>query len=185
MQKSATKWGWALNRPLTKAGGGVKINSLELSFSGITTMVERIVRFGMDPATRKFNKVERVPTNLSIEERMDLARETMRAAFEHVSSRVVLGLQSQQDVAAIPAVVMAGGVAANSFLRHILAKTLCAHGYPHVELHFPPPKFCTDNAAMIGWAGLEMFEAGHINPFSIRAIRKWPLDKLLDPPSDG
>ncbi|KAB2108094.1 hypothetical protein AG0111_0g3915 [Alternaria gaisen] len=185
MRKSATKWGWALNRPLTKAGGGVKINSLELSFSGITTMVERIVRFGMDQATRKFNKVERAAVNVSIEERKDLARETMRAAFEHVASRVVLGLQSQRDVVHAPAVVMAGGVAANLFLRHILAKTLCAHGFPDVELHFPPPKFCTDNAAMIGWAGLEMFEAGYLTPLSIRAIRKWPLDKLLDPPSDG
>ncbi|KAI4620520.1 uncharacterized protein J4E87_007208 [Alternaria ethzedia] len=185
MQKSATKWGWALNRPLTKSGGGVKINSLELSFSGITTMVERIVRFGMDPVTRKFNKVERTAADFSLEERMDLARETMRAAFEHVASRVVLGLQTQQDTLAVPTVVMAGGVAANSFLRHILAKTLCAHGYPDVELHFPPPKFCTDNAAMIGWAGLEMYEAGHVSPLSIRAIRKWPLDKLLDPPADG
>jgi N6-L-threonylcarbamoyladenine synthase len=119
MQKSATKWGWALNRPLTKSGGGVKINSLELSFSGITTMVERIVRFGMDPITRKFNKVERMTMDVSIEERMDLARETMRAAFEHVASRVVLGLQPQQDITAVPAVVMAGGVAANSFLRHM------------------------------------------------------------------
>ena len=66
-----------------------------------------------------------------------------------------------------------------------LAKTLCARGYPDVELHFPPPKFCTDNAAMIGWAGLEMYEAGHVTPLSIRAIRKWPLDQLLDPPADG
>lgn len=30
-----------------------------------------------------------------------------------------------------------------------------------------------------------MFEAGHVDPFSIRAVRKWPLDKLLDPPEDG
>lgn len=119
MQKSATKWGWALNRPLTKSGGGVKINSLELSFSGITTMVERIVRFGIDPITRKFNKVERTAAGVSLEERMDLARETMRAAFEHVASRVVLGLQTQEDTLAVPAVVMAGGVAANSFLRHM------------------------------------------------------------------
>jgi N6-L-threonylcarbamoyladenine synthase len=119
MQKSATKWGWALNRPLTKSGGGVKINSLEMSFSGITTMVERIVRFGMDPVTRKLNKFERAATDISLEERIDLARETMRAAFEHLASRVILGLQSQQDVAAVPAVVMAGGVAANSLLRHM------------------------------------------------------------------
>jgi N6-L-threonylcarbamoyladenine synthase len=38
---------------------------------------------------------------------------------------------------------------------------------------------------MIGWTGLEMFEAGHIDLLSIRAIRKWPLDILLDPPADG
>jgi N6-L-threonylcarbamoyladenine synthase len=82
-------------------------------------MVERIVRFGMDPATRKFNKAERASVDVSIEERKDLARETMRAAFEHVASRVVLGLQSQQDVVHAPAVVMAGGVAANLFLRHM------------------------------------------------------------------
>ncbi|KNG47319.1 glycoprotease family protein [Stemphylium lycopersici] len=186
MRKSITKWGWALNKPLTKAGGGIKINSLEMSFSGITTMVERIVRYGMDPVTKKFNKAERTAADISVEERMDLARETMRAAFEHVASRVVLGLQSRHDVTpAKPAVVMAGGVAANSLLRHILAETLCAHGFPDVKLYFPPPKFCTDNAAMIGWTGLEMFEAGHTDPLDIRAIRKWPLDQLLDPPADG
>ncbi|KAH7563135.1 glycoprotease family-domain-containing protein [Bipolaris maydis] len=186
IRRNTTKWGWALNKPLTKSGGGVKINSLEMSFSGITTMVERIVRYGMDPTARKFNKVERSAPEVEIEERMDLARETMRAAFEHLASRVVLGLESQRNfTTSKPAVVMSGGVAANSLLRHILACTLCAHGFPDVELYFPPPKFCTDNAAMIGWAGLEMFEAGYIDPLSIRAIRKWPLDKLLDPPEDG
>lgn len=119
MRRSVTKWGWALNRPLTRAGGGTKINSLEMSFSGITTMVERIVKYGMDPTTKKFNKIERTAI-MSIEEQKDLARETMRAAFEHIASRVVLGLQSLHDVTtAKPAVVMAGGVAANSFLRHM------------------------------------------------------------------
>lgn len=186
IRRNATKWGWALNKPLTKAGGGIKINSLEMSFSGITTMVERIVRFGMDPATRKFNKVERASADIETEERRDLARETMRVTFEHVASRVVLGLQSQHEAMTVkPAVVLAGGVAANSLFRHILASTLCAHGFSDAQLYFPPPKYCTDNAAMIGWAGLEMFEAGHVDPFSIRAVRKWPLDKLLDPPEDG
>lgn len=118
--KSATAWGWALSRPLTKSGGGTKINSLEMSFSGITTMVERIVRYGMDPITKKLNKVERVAADISLEERKDLARETMRAAFEHVASRVVLGLKSQQELMeAKSAVVLAGGVAANSFFRYM------------------------------------------------------------------
>lgn len=120
IRRNATKWGWALNKPLTKAGGGIKINSLEMSFSGITTMVERIVRFGMDPATRKFNKVERASADIETEERRDLARETMRVTFEHVASRVVLGLQSQHEAMTVkPAVVLAGGVAANSLFRHM------------------------------------------------------------------
>ncbi|CAO2657543.1 Nn.00g036690.m01.CDS01 [Neocucurbitaria sp. VM-36] len=186
MQRSATKWGWGFIQPLTKAGGGTKINSLEMSFSGLMTAVERVVRYGMNPTTKKLNKTERAAADISAEERKDIAREAMRAAFEHVASRVVLGLQSLHSTSTTQsAVVLAGGVAANSFLRHILASTLCAHGYSDVQLHFPPPKFCTDNAAMIAWAGLEMFEAGHTDPLTIRAIRKWPLDRLLDPPNDG
>ncbi|KAF2856716.1 hypothetical protein T440DRAFT_512723 [Plenodomus tracheiphilus IPT5] len=185
-QKNATQWGWAINQPLIKSGGGNKIKSLEMSFSGLMTAVERIVRFGMDPATRKLNKTERAAVDIALQERRDIARDTMRAAFEHVASRVVLGLQSLRDYSGNnPAVVMAGGVAANSFLRHILASTLCANGFSNVELHFPPPYLCTDNAAMIGWAGIEMFEAGHTSPLSIRAIRKWPLDQLLDPTEAG
>jgi N6-L-threonylcarbamoyladenine synthase len=120
MRRSPAQWGWALNRPLTTSGGGVKINSLEMSFSGITTMVERIVRFSMDPTTRKLNKIERAAADVSVEERKDLAKETMRVAFEHIASRVILALQSlQNDTTATPAVVMAGGVASNSFLRHM------------------------------------------------------------------
>lgn len=66
-----------------------------------------------------------------------------------------------------------------------LASTLVSHGYPDIALHFPPPKFCTDNAAMIGWTGIEMYEQGHIDPLSIRAVRKWPLNKLSNPEEDG
>ncbi len=184
-RKSATKWGWGFNQPLTKSGGGNKINSFEMSFSGLLTAVVRVAQYGMDPATRKLNKTERTADDLSAEERKDMAREVMRAAFEHVTSRVLLGLQSLAQISTTqPAVVLAGGVAANSFLRHVLASTLHAHGYDDVELHFPAPEFCTDNAAMIGWAGLEMFEAVYTDQLSVRAIRKWPLDRLLNPPND-
>lgn len=138
MRRSTTKWGWALNKPLTRSGGGTKINSLEMSFSGITTMVERIVRHGMDPVTKKFIKSERAAADIDIEERRDLARETMRATFEHVASRVVLGLQSQQDISAPkPAVVLAGGVAANSLLRHMYVYPkicTCSHSRLVVEM---------------------------------------------------
>lgn len=66
-----------------------------------------------------------------------------------------------------------------------LANALVTRGHGDTQLYFPPPEFCTDNAAMIGWAGLEMFEAGYTDPLSIRAIRKWPLDRILDAPKDN
>ncbi|KAF1838839.1 glycoprotease pgp1 mitochondrial precursor [Decorospora gaudefroyi] len=120
IRRNTTKWGWALNLPFTTSSGGIKISSLEMSFSGTTTMVERIVRYGIDQTTGKLNKVERLAADVSMEERKDLARETMRVAFEHVASRVVLGLQSLHHVpTAKPAIVVAGGVAANSLLRYM------------------------------------------------------------------
>jgi N6-L-threonylcarbamoyladenine synthase len=185
LEKAITKWGWALNQPLVTAHGGLKVNDIELSFSGLLTAAERIVRYQTDPVTKKRTKIERKLNEISFEEKRDIARETMRVAFEHVAYRVVLSLQSLAEDSAPRSVVLAGGVAANSFFRHILASTLCARGYPDIKLYFPPPSYCTDNAAMIAWTGLEMYEAGHTDPLSIRAIRKWPLNQLLDPVVDG
>jgi N6-L-threonylcarbamoyladenine synthase len=185
IKNSLTKWGWSLNQPLITSHGGTKVNNVELSFSGLLTSVERVIRYKTDPITRKRTKDERTTNEISLEETRHIARETMRAAFEHVAYRVILSLQSMPKDSAPRSVVLAGGVAANSFLRHILASTLCARGYPNIKLYFPPPSYCTDNAAMIAWTGLEMFEAGHTDPLSIRAIRKWPLDQLLNPIVDG
>ncbi|XPS94317.1 N(6)-L-threonylcarbamoyladenine synthase [Ascochyta lentis] len=185
MERSKTKWGWAINQPLTKTGGGNKINTMGMSFSGLMTAVERLVRYPTDPETGKLSKQARSADKVSLDERRDMALGVMRAAFEHIASRVVLALQNTTSTPITPAVVVAGGVASNAFLRHVLASTLCAHGFPDVVLYFPPPKYCTDNAAMIAWTGLEMYEAGHVDALSIRAIRKWPLDQLLTPVNDG
>jgi N6-L-threonylcarbamoyladenine synthase len=119
-RKNITKWGWGFNQPLTKSNGGTKINSIELSFSGLLTAVERTIRFRMDTSTMKLMKLERKIDDISLEEKRDIAREAMRAAFEHVTHRVVLCLQSvRKEPASLPGLVIAGGVAANSFLRHM------------------------------------------------------------------
>jgi N6-L-threonylcarbamoyladenine synthase len=188
LRQNLTTWGWSFNQPLAKAGGGTKNKSLEMSFSGLMTAVERAVRFTRDPTTGKLSKLERPPEGITLEERKDMAREAMRAAFEHVASRVVLGLQQltseNPGTAQVATVVVSGGVAANSYLRYILASMLVAHGYPDVRIVFPPVSLCTDNAAMIAWAGIEMYQAGYTDPRSIRGIRKWPLDQLLSPPQE-
>ncbi|KAH7126748.1 glycoprotease family-domain-containing protein [Dendryphion nanum] len=181
VKRNTTKWGWAFQQPLSKAAGGTKRKSMEMSFSGLLTAIERAVRFKTDLVTGKLTKLNREHEDISTEERRDMAREAMRAAFEHIANRVVLGLQYNES---LTTVVMAGGVAANTYLRFILASTLCSAGYSHVSLVFPPPSLCTDNAAMIAWAGCEMYDAGYNSSRAIRALRKWPLDKIVNPPND-
>ncbi|MBM3560375.1 MAG: tRNA (adenosine(37)-N6)-threonylcarbamoyltransferase complex transferase subunit TsaD [Alphaproteobacteria bacterium] len=73
-----------------------------------------------------------------------------------------------------PALVVAGGVAANRALRTRLA-TLCEA--KDARLVAPPPALCTDNAAMIAWAGIEMLRAGRASGMDARARPRWPLDE--------
>ena len=69
--------------------------------------------------------------------------------------------------------VVAGGVAANAALRTALAKTAGAHGF---AMTAPPPWLCTDNAAMIAWAGIERFRVGLADGLDAPARARWPLD---------
>lgn len=78
--------------------------------------------------------------------------------------------------ASTPTLVVSGGVASNRFLRHILQRYLAAHNWEHVQLVFPPPEFCTDNAAMIAWAGLEMHLAGWHSTLDIEPLPNWSLE---------
>jgi N6-L-threonylcarbamoyladenine synthase len=79
------------------------------------------------------------------------------------------------------ALVVAGGVAANQAIRTALAGLAAGHGLPFVA---PPLWLCTDNAAMIGWAGAERFAAGLIDGMDVAARARWPLDPDA-PPARG
>lgn len=69
--------------------------------------------------------------------------------------------------------VVAGGVAANGAIRAALEALAARHGMAFVA---PPLWLCTDNAAMIGWAGAERFALGLTDPLDIAARPRWPLD---------
>ncbi|MGH6975523.1 MAG: tRNA (adenosine(37)-N6)-threonylcarbamoyltransferase complex transferase subunit TsaD [Stellaceae bacterium] len=71
------------------------------------------------------------------------------------------------------ALVAAGGVAANAALRPRLAKLAAEWNLRFVA---PPPALCTDNAAMIGWAGIERLKLGLADPLDFAPRPRWPLD---------
>ncbi|TXC73476.1 tRNA (adenosine(37)-N6)-threonylcarbamoyltransferase complex transferase subunit TsaD [Sphingorhabdus soli] len=75
------------------------------------------------------------------------------------------------------ALVMAGGVAANAIIRTALQRLSADHGLAFVA---PPLWLCTDNGAMIAWAGGERFAAGLTDPLDIAARPRWPLDTAAD-----
>ena len=69
--------------------------------------------------------------------------------------------------------VVAGGVAANQAIGSALAKLAADEGF---VTRIPPPRLCTDNAAMIAWGGVEKLAAGAAgDPLSVSPRARWPL----------
>jgi N6-L-threonylcarbamoyladenine synthase len=71
-----------------------------------------------------------------------------------------------------PLLVVAGGVASNAVLRQALTEEAAANGF---EFRAPPGALCTDNAAMIAWAGACRLAAGHSDALDVAARPRWPL----------
>ncbi len=103
----------------------------------------------------------------------DIAAGFQQAAIECVIDRTRRALAAAGPVSAL---VVAGGVAANQAIRGALQALAGEHGLRFVA---PPLALCTDNAAMIAWAGMERMEqAGWTlcDPLDFAARPRWPLD---------
>jgi N6-L-threonylcarbamoyladenine synthase len=110
----------------------------------------------------------------------DLCAAFQAAAADVVADRVAVALERfRADKPGIPPVlVVAGGVAANGAIR---ARLLEAAGKLGARVVVPPVKLCTDNGAMIAWAGLERLALGLVDPLDAPARARWPLDTTSAP----
>ncbi len=109
----------------------------------------------------------------------DIAASFQQAAIDCVIDRTRRALDQAGPITAL---VVAGGVAANAALRAALAMLADRSGLPLVA---PPPALCTDNAAMIGWVGVERFALGRFDPLDVAARPRWPLDDAAPPVRGG
>jgi N6-L-threonylcarbamoyladenine synthase len=145
---------FALPRPMKGRPG------CDFSFSGLKNAARLLI--------------ESLPQPLSERDSADLAAGVQAAIAESIADR--LGRAARAFRADWPDgrhLVVAGGVAANTHLRAVLAQVATANG---LDLVAPPVRLCTDNAAMIAWAGVERLRLGLIDDLDFAPRPRWPLD---------
>jgi len=103
----------------------------------------------------------------------DIAASFQQAVVDCLVDRTRLALERSDA----PALVVAGGVAANQAIRTALAELANQQG---CGFSVPPAWLCTDNAAMIAWAGAERFAAGLVDDLDAPARARWPLDATAE-----
>ncbi|WP_294395156.1 tRNA (adenosine(37)-N6)-threonylcarbamoyltransferase complex transferase subunit TsaD [uncultured Sphingomonas sp.] len=142
-------WAVPLPRPLVKSG------EPHFSFAGLKGAVLRARDAGTWSAE-------------------DIAASFQQAVVDCLIDRTRLAIRAAQGATAL---VVAGGVAANTAARGALQTLAAAHDLPFIA---PPLWLCTDNAAMIAWAGAERFAAGLTDPLDVAARARWPLDPTAE-----
>jgi N6-L-threonylcarbamoyladenine synthase len=146
---------FSLPRPLFGRPG------CDLSFSGLKTAVRQIVH---DKGI------------LTPDERADLAAAVEAAICDALCDRTANAVRwFRCNYPEGKSLVAAGGVAANRRLRRQLSALAAAAG---LEFVAPPPLLCTDNAAMIAWAGLERLRLGLVDGLDAAPRPRWPLDAV-------
>lgn len=128
---------------------------LDFSFSGLKTSVLH--------ALRGVNGTEH--------ERADIARGFEEAVVETLTLKCQRALEATR----LRTLVVAGGVGANLRLRRALRAMATRRGW---RVHYPRAELCTDNGAMIAFAGLQRLRAGQADPLAFGATPRWPMETL-------
>ncbi|KAF5102269.1 hypothetical protein D0Z00_000452 [Geotrichum galactomycetum] len=163
------------------------------SFAGFITALRTAVANNFPMAA--------APAELELAPRRALAERLQTAIFKHLVSKTALALRAYFDAHPQPPgtpvdIVCAGGVASNLTLRTMLEQelrnppaprkkkettsTTSTDSPPEFRFHYPAPKWCTDNALMIGWAGIELWETARLHTdLTALPTAKWPIEEVL------
>ena len=134
----------------------------DFSFSGLKTAVRHAAE-GLPPGA------------LVAQDVADLAASFQAAVTDALADRSAGAMAAFKGAGGGQAFVVAGGVAANRAVRARLEALAADRGFRFVA---PPPALCTDNAAMIAWAGIERLALGLTDPFDFAPRPRWPLEEL-------
>ncbi|QYK00701.1 tRNA (adenosine(37)-N6)-threonylcarbamoyltransferase complex transferase subunit TsaD [Shewanella psychrotolerans] len=136
-------------RPMTDRPG------LDFSFSGLKTFAANTIASEPDD--------EQTRANIA------------RAFEEAVVDTLAIKCKRALKQTGYNRLVIAGGVSANSRLRESLAEMMQGLGG---RVYYPRGEFCTDNGAMIAYAGMQRLKAGQIEDLAVKGMPRWPLDSL-------
>lgn len=137
-------------RPMTDRPG------MEFSFSGLKTFTMNALH----------------ATEQTEQDKADIAFAFQQAIAETLSIKCKRALQQTQ----LKTLVVAGGVSANQEIRRQLQQMATKEG---ADIRFPRPEFCTDNGAMIAYAGCQRLMAGQTQNLEIFARPRWPMEQLI------
>ena len=141
----------------------IKINNLDLSFSGLKTAVLNIIK--NKPKSHNFSSA-------------DIAASFQKSISDILCKKITIAINIMNEKKVkYNNVVIAGGVAANKYLRKNLYIEVKKN---NKKLFLPPINLCTDNGAMIAWAGYELYKSGIRSNMNIMASPRWPLEEVKE-----
>jgi len=149
MALKGTKGRFKFPRPMTDRPG------MDFSFSGLKTFAANTIRDNDD----------------SEQTRADIAFAFQEAVVDTLAIKSRRALKET----GLKTLIVAGGVSANRYLRDQLAATLKKMGG---KVYYPRTEFCTDNGAMIAYAGMQRLKNGEAQGLGVKCQPRWPIDQL-------